>query len=158
MEYRDIYDLVCAVDYCTQLINALADAPDIKDFGIDSDADYNRYYNKLYDLYDIAVKNNVVNEVIQELKSDNIDDRGLFVEIKEEADYLKAQSDREELLDSIEVGDYVLLYNGNRRYVCRRDGRDLWVTDKEEDRLNDYARGWSADLYDVVEILEHYEE
>lgn len=156
-ENFDIYDLTWAIEYCSQMLTAISNATDTKDYGLDSEADYNKYLKKLYDLYDIAAANNAVDQVLEELKSDGVDASD-FIEIKEEDEYFKAQSEKEALAESVEVGDYVQLYNGNRHYVCSRDGRSLWVTDSRADRTNPYARGWSADLYDVVKILERYEE
>lgn len=156
MSDNDFYRLVWATEYCLQMIYAIGDAKDTKDYGLDSDADYNKYLNKLYDLYDIAITNDVVEQILEELKSDNIDAYE-FIEIKEEQEGFKLQEEHIALANSVEVGDYVQLYNGNRRYVCSRDGRSLWVTDKESERTNPYARGWSADLYDIVKILERYE-
>jgi hypothetical protein len=156
MSDNDFYRLVWATEYCLQMLYAIGDAKDTKDYGLDSDADYNKYLNKLYDLYDIAVTNDVVEQILEELKSDNIDAYE-FIEIKEEQEGFKLQEEHIALANSVEVGDYVQLYNGNRRYVCSRDGRSLWVTDKESERTNPYARGWSADLYDIVKILERYE-
>lgn len=156
MPEHDFYCLVWSIEYCLQMISAIGDAQDTKDYGLDSDADYNKYLNKLYDLYDIAVTNGVVDQILEELKSDNVD-ASEFIDIKEEQEEFKLKEEQEALADSVEVGDYVQLYNGNRRYVCSRDGRSLWVTDKESERTNPYARGWSADLYDIVKILERYE-
>lgn len=155
MEFN-LYHLSWAVEYCSQMLDAVCNAVDTKDYGLDSDADYDKYLNKLYELYDIAVKNGAVAQVIEELKSDNVNVTW-FTDIRDEDEEFKARESQEELARSVNVGDYVRLYNGNCRYVCSRDGRSLWVTDKESDRTNDNARGWSADLYDIVEILERYD-
>lgn len=157
MSDHDLYCLAWAIEYCLQMADAIGDAQDTKDYGLDSNADYDKYVNKLYDLYEIAVNNGVVDQVIEEIKSDGVNE-SLFVEIKEEQEEFKAQEEQEALARTVEVGDYVQLYNGNRFYVCSKDGRNLWVTNNEADRTNPYARGWSADLYDIVKILERYEE
>lgn len=153
----DFYGVVWAVEYCSKVLDGISDAPDTKDFGLDSNADYDKYYNKLYELYDIAIANDAVSQVIDELNSDGVDPY-YFNEIKEEDEGFKKQSAQEELANSVEVGDYVRLRNGNKFYVCDREGRNLWVTNKKEDRTNLDARGWHADLYDIVEILERYNE
>ena len=153
----NLYNLAWAVEYCTALVNAISDTVDTKNYGLDSDADYNKYYNKIYDLYDLALKNNAVDEVIAEIKDDGADP-SLFIEIKEEQEGFRAQEEQEALARSVEVGDYVQLYNGNRFYVCNREGRSLWVTKNKADRTNSGALGWHADLYDIVEILERYED
>ena len=152
----DFYGLLWAVEYCSEMLNAISDAHDSTDFGVDSEADYNKYLDKLYSLYDITIKNNVYDRIVEEMKEDDVYE-GFFTDIKDEDDELKTYDAKEKLAESVEVGDYVRLYNGNCRYVCSRDGRNLWVTDKEADRTNSYARGWSADLYDIIEILERYE-
>ena len=156
MEEFRLYDLVWAIEYCCQVADAIANSVDTTDYGLNSNEDYNRYINKLYDLYDIAASNNAVTQVIEELQSDNIDP-SLFIEIKEENEYITESESQEELAMSVQVGDYVKLRDGRRLYVCSRDGRSLWVTDNVADRANPYARGWSADLYDIVEIIERYE-
>ena len=156
MSDHDLYCLAWAIEYCLQMANAAADAQDTKDYGLNSTDDYNKYVDKLYELYEIAVTNNVVDQVIEEIKSDGVDE-SLFVEIKEEQEEYKAREEQEALARTVEIGDYVQLYNGNRRYVCSRDGRSLWVTDNKADRTDPYARGWSADLYDIVKILERYD-
>lgn len=148
----DFYGLVWAVEYCSKMLDGISDAPDTKDFGLDSDADYNKYFNKLYELYDIAVANNAVDQLIEELKEDKVDTYYID-DIKEEADYFKAEAEHEDLMYSVEEGDKVRLSNGNVFYVVSIDGNSLWVSTKKGG-----PEGWYADLHEVEEILEKNEE
>lgn len=155
-----IYDAICSV---CEAIDGFAESTlysgenDVtKELGIPNfDKAYNAYYEYLYDLYDLAVKENVLNEVLGYIESDECSD---FKEVCEEYEYEAKQAEHEDLMYSVEVGDKVRLFNGNEYYVADIDGNSIWVTNDKSMRNSIDARGWSAQLSDVVEILEKYNE
>lgn len=114
--------------------------------GIDYGADYNRYWNYLYSLYDLAESRGFLDE-------DMLEDLPKFQEIAQERADELADNQHEDIIYSIEEGDKVRLYNGNVRYIVSIDGNDLWVSLRRGD-----PSGWYANRDDVVEILEKYDE
>ena len=149
------YDLVWAIEAFSSAVDGFADPKllthnnhYITDSGISFEKEYSKLYDKLYSLCEIAVQKELVDEVRAEIESDQ-EDTYYFNEIVEELDYFAKEKAHEEVMYDVEVGDKVRLYNGNVRYVYSMDGNSLWVTPSR-----DTERGWSAQLSDVVEILE----
>lgn len=151
----DVLDLVWAIEEATVVLNGLADAESVNalaKFGVDIKADIRKYDAVIYDAYEMAEKQGVLQEVKDALKSDGAD-MYFFNEVDDELSYLAEAKAHEDIMYSVQEGDKVRLSNGNIRYVDSIDRNSLWVTQHRGDNM-----GWSADLYDVVEILEHYEE
>lgn len=151
------YDLVWAIESISQLVDGIVVANPtyrnnkyLNQLGIDFDKLYSKYYDTLYNLCEIAIKQGNVDAIRAELSED---DRYNFDELIKEIEYLSKEIEHEDLIYSVEVGDKVKLYNGNVRYVADIDDNTLWVTPSR-----DTDRGWSAQLSDVVEILEKYNE
>ena len=150
-----IYDAICAI--CGAL-DGLAESTLIsgenditKELGIPSfDKAYNTYYNYLYDIYDLSVKENILGDVLDLMSPGECSD---FTDVCEEMDYAAKEKEHEDLIYSVEVGDKVRLYNGNVRYVVDIDGTSIWVSDHRGG-----PDGWSAQLSDIVEIIEKNNE
>lgn len=149
------YDLYQAIKSVSQLVDGIDEAEPsyknnqyLKQLSVDFDKLYNTYYDVLYSLCEIAVKQDKVDYVREELKDDNVSDYN-FNEIIVDIDYLSKEAEHEDLMYSVEVGDKVRLSNGNEFYVVSIDGNDLWVSKKKGG-----PEGRYADLHDVVEIIE----
>ena len=157
-EFND-YDLVWAIEALSSAVDGFSD-PNmyahnnhyITDLGINFDKEYSMLYDKLYSLCEIVVQKNIVDPVRSELESDKADTY-YFDDIVEELDYFAKEKIHEDLMYSVEVGDKVRLHNGNVRYVHSIDGDWIWVTARPNEE-----RGWSAQLHEVVEILEKNNE
>ena len=149
------YDLVWAIEYFSRILDSFATDtssgvnPYFEGLGVDLNREYDKYYNILYKLCEIAVKQGVVDDIRLEMDAT---DAFYFNEIVDEIDYSAQDRVHEGVMDSIEIGDKVRLYNGSVRYVADIDGRSLWVTMRKGD-----SDGWAADIDDVEEIIEKYE-
>ncbi len=157
-EFED-YDLVWAIEALSSALDGFSDPKLLADnnhyiteLGVDFNKEYNKLYDKLYSLCETAVQQGVVDAVRAEIENDK-EDTWYFNEIIEDLDYQAKEKAHEDIMYDVEVGDKVKLYNGNIRYVHSIDGGWLWVTARPNEE-----RGWSAQLSDVVEILEKAEE
>lgn len=156
------YDLVKAIEALTSILEGFDETdmdmdwvknnPYISDIINENNKLYRKNYDALYTLCRIVVKQGIIDTIRQELKDDDFD-TWYFDDIIDEIDYFAKEKAHEEVMYDVEVGDKVKLYNGNIRYVNDIDGNTLWVTPSR-----DTDRGWSAQLSDVVEILEKYNE
>jgi hypothetical protein len=125
--------------------------------------DYNEswrtYYSYLDKLYDIAVENHILDKVLEYL-ADEEDDTTEFASIVEERQDEQKEAEHQAMIDSLDVGDKVRLYDGRVLYVCDNDEFEYrhgcWVTESRANRTNPDARGWYADYADIVEIVEKY--
>lgn len=153
------YDLYRAIESVSLLIDGIAEAePDykhnqyLKQFNIDFDKLSSTYYDVLYSLCEIVVKQGKVDYIRDELEDDNVSDHN-FNEIIEDIDYRAKETEHEDLIYSVKVGDKVRLYNGSEFYVHSIDGMDIWVT-----KRRDEDRGWAYRLDDIIEIVEKGDE
>lgn len=125
----------------------------------DYDESWRTYYSYLDKLYDIAVENHILNDVLDFLE-DYDADTSEFASIVEERQDEQEEAEHQAMIDSLEVGDKVRLYDGRVLYVCDNDEFEYrhgcWVTDSRADRTNPDARGWYADYADIVKIVEKY--
>lgn len=147
----DVLDLAWAIEEATSVLNGLADAESVNalaKFGIDIKADIQKYEAVIYDAYELAKKQGILQEVKDTLKSDGAD-MYFFNEVDDELSYLAEEAAHEDIMYSVQEGDKVRLSNGNIFYVVSIDGNSLWVSKKPNG-----PEGWYADLNDVVEILE----
>ena len=125
--------------------------------------DYNEswrtYYSYLDKLYDIAVENHILNDVLNFLEDYDADTTE-FASLVEERQDEQKEAEHQAMIDSLDVGDKVRLYDGRVLYVCDNDEFEYrhgcWVTDSRADRTNPDARGWYADYADIVKIVEKY--
>ncbi len=148
---KQIYTILNLVNEISDVVYALdigsghTDNPIGKQLGINFGKDYSKYWGYLYKLYDMLDAEGYLSEI----------DLYMYPALEEIADERaeEAETDaHEDIMYSVKEGDKVRLSNGTIRYVDSIDGNSLWVTQRRGDDT-----GWSADLYDVVEILEHYE-
>ena len=111
------------------------------------------------DLYDIAVENHILNDVLDFLEDYDADTTE-FASIVEERQDEQEEAEHQAMIDSLDVGDKVRLYDGRELYVCNNDQFEYrhgcWVTDSRANRTNPDARGWYADYADIVKIVEKY--
>ena len=125
--------------------------------------DYNEswrtYYSYLDKLYDIAVENHILNDILDFLEDYDADTTE-FASLVEERQDEQKEAEHQAMIDSLDVGDKVRLYDGRVLYVCDNDEFEYrhgcWVTDSRADRTNPDARGWYADYADIVKIIEKY--
>lgn len=73
------------------------------------------------------------------------------------------EREKDELVSEIQEGDRVDFGAYGRLYVVKKDAGlvsegMLWVTDIEEDRTNEDARGWYINERYAKKIIEKYEE
>lgn len=125
----------------------------------DYEESWRTYYSYLDKLYDIAVENHILNEVLDFLENYDAD-TSEFAEVVEERQNEQEEAEHQAMIDSLDVGDKVRLYDGRVLYVCDNDEFEYrhgcWVTDSRANRTNPDARGWYADYADIVEIVEKY--
>ena len=125
----------------------------------DYDESWRTYYSYLDDLYDIAVENHILNDVLDFLE-DYDADTSEFASIVEERQDEQEEAEHQAMIDSLDVGDKVRLYDGRELYVCNNDQFEYrhgcWVTDSRANRTNPDARGWYADYTEIVKIVEKY--
>lgn len=125
----------------------------------DYDESWRTYYSYLDDLYDIAVENHILNDVLDFLEDYDADTTE-FASIVEERQDEQEEAEHQAMIDSLDVGDKVRLYDGRELYVCNNDQFEYrhgcWVTDSRANRTNPDARGWYADYADIVKIVEKY--
>ena len=125
----------------------------------DYDESWRTYYSYLDDLYDIAVENHILDKVLEYLE-DEEDDTSEFASIVEERQDEQKEAEHQAMIDNLDVGDKVQLYDGRELYVCNNDQFEYrhgcWVTDSRANRTNPDARGWYADYADIVKIVEKY--
>lgn len=113
-----------------------------KQLGINYAKDFARYYDYLTKLYRMLEEDDL-------LTDDLLNEYYYLREIDDEIHTEALDRAHQEVMDSVEEGDYVRLSNGNEFYVVSIDGNSLWVS-----RRPGGPEGWHADLYDVVEIIE----
>lgn len=125
----------------------------------DYDESWRTYYSYLDELYDIAVENHILNDVLDFLEDYDADTTE-FASIVEERQDEQEEAEHQAMIDSLDVGDKVRLYDGRELYVCNNDQFEYrhgcWVTDSRANRTNPDARGWYADYADIVKIVEKY--
>jgi hypothetical protein len=122
-----------------------------KDLGIPNFISTCRTYDGyLEDLYDLAVDEQVLDELLDLMSPQECLPFREVCEEREEDIRAKAHED---LIYSVKEGDKVRLYNGGVFYVVSIDGKSIWISKRPGG-----PEGWSADLDDIEEIIESAEE
>ena len=144
----DAFDVATYAEAICDILDAFDTLEDI----ISTNKDYNKYYDILFDLFEYAYTNNMVNEVYNhESKSG-----GLYALRTVQKEYMnKLENSRhDDMISNLEQGDLVLLKDGSQVFVVdpTYDSNGCWVTTNLSDRTNKDARGYYVFYNDIAEI------
>jgi hypothetical protein len=145
----DAYDVAIYAEAICDILDAFDTLEDI----VSTNKDYNKYYDILFDLFEYAYTNNIVDEVY----SNESKSGGLYALRTVQKEYMNKleNSHQEDMINNLAPGDLVLLKDGRQVYVVDQayDSSGCWVTTNLSDRTNKNARGYYVFYNDITEIL-----